>query len=65
MALTWAVNFTGTPDSFDQEAAMLIINQRNAEIQAENASRAAQDPPLDPLSQKSDSHQTAAVLPQA
>ena len=41
-AITFSVGFTGTPDEYDIAAAQYVID-------AENARRAAQDPPESPL----------------
>lgn len=41
-AITLNVTFTGTPDSFDRDAAILVVDQ-------ENTRRSLQRPPLPPL----------------
>ncbi len=41
-AITFSVDFSGTPDEFDRAAAQFVID-------AENARRAAADPPETPL----------------
>lgn len=55
-AITFTLDFTGTPDADDILAARHIVRQENERralvnvgITAENVRRAAQTPPLDPL----------------
>ena len=48
-AITFSVDFTGTPDEYDIAAAQFVIDAENVRITAENEQRAAEDPPLPPL----------------
>ena len=44
-AITFSVDFTGTPDEYDIAAAKFVIDNENARITAANEAAAQEDPP--------------------
>ena len=44
-AITFSVDFTGTPDEYDRAGAQFVIDSENARITAANEQAAQEDPP--------------------
>ena len=61
-AITFSVDFSGTPDEYDRAGAKFVIDNENARITAANEAAAQEDPPGAQLPLLPDCSEVAIML---